>query len=417
MNQPLFQTDSPRTFLSKTPESIPENPLPEFHQPSEENLEIFLKLANDPLYKEDLEHLTQRLSSLKSQRDHYKGFLDQIVSRCEQKENPSPNFDNSFQIFKNSSHHSKNSSQNQQENSENHFQNHLENPKQNQVENFSINHQGNSGNSSQKIDKIEENYEEFVNEYIKEKDSKLDHEYGRELSNYIDKLNLRIDFLRVNFLDETSLLQPFENSKDPSQFFIESQNFSRKDIENSKKNFHKVAIFSSNNINSTKKKHQKWISLDFCIKQPLDSMLDVSRKSICELQMKLSYFPERIKQLEEENFRLGNVIKSFKKGDIVKKLNRKFEENNVKKKLEIEEIMQSLIEKQKEIHEKMKELEKRELEIEVKEEKLMKAQVHHYDMRSLKPSMEESEKKEIKRIEEEAHDMKIGAVCNNCRIF
>lgn len=314
--------------LNETMEKYLEDPLI-FHE-SDKNLEILLKLASEnPALKEDLEALLQHLNKLKTQRDQYKALLEQMASKLDKFD---PKNVESFGAFK---------------------------------------------------------------EYVRESNGKIeesksiDKEYGREISNYIDKLNFQIDFLKLKIFEENSLVNsqkkgeelPTINSRDFSQLLPnenENENENYNDNEEDLIKNNKAGQMSSRDIRFPKKTHPKWTSVDFHMRKTttpaperLDTFLDTSKRSLYEIQARLDYFPKRIKELEEDNQKLIQIINNAEPQTptMHEEVKERLMSNHLQKE-DLEKMLAEIQIKQKEIEEKTKDLEMKRKDLETKEQEL-----------------------------------------------
>ena len=215
--------------------------------------------------------------------------------------------------------------------------------------------------------KSRETYDTIVKDSIEEVNS-LDDVYGKNISDYIDKLNMQMDFLRVKMLEENSIGFSKNDdimSKDLSQVLAETSNHRNKNHQNPN--------MSSRDLKLKQKKiRQKWISVDYTPEHS-DKGLDQPHKSILDLQAKLGYFPQRIRELEEENKKMGVLIKKLQENELSKENTKKLQEKqefNDKKKEEMEKLYDDLKDKQKTFEEKVKELDIKRQELEEKEKAL-----------------------------------------------
>ena len=299
-------------LLNETMEKyFEDNQKPSTEDPSTKILKNF---SNDPVFKEDLDNLLQQLSKLKTQRDQYQAMLDQMALRFEG------------------------------------------------------------------IEGGKQAYDKFLKEYIKENDElegkSIDTQYGKDISNYLDKLNVQIDFLRLKIMDENSINIGIKEEAE----FMPSKDFSRILMEEvNKKKELTSGIYSTNELVFKKKNRPKWISMDyrgvrFEKREDLDGFLDISRKSLEELQNKLGYFPQRIKDLEDENHRMMRLISKFNEieannSGTIKELKERLNSND-RKKDEMETFLQDLQEKQRQIEEKTRLLEEKSKKLEEKEKEI-----------------------------------------------
>lgn len=308
---------------------------------SEERFSIFNKIAiENPALKEEMESLVQHLNKLKSQRDQYKGLLDKMVS---------------------------------------HF------------------------------DQLKDGKGKIVNEYIKETSEKeeesknLDLEYGKGISDYIDKLNFQIDYLKMKIYEESSSLKVINKkhddlpeSKDLSQILSIDQEVNHHH-ENDKVNM------SIPELHQGKKTHQKWTSVDFQHhKKRQSNDYNTTKTSIQDVQAFLDYFPQRIRELEEENHQMMEFINNMQNAEQVKekevvkeKINERMNSNSLQKE-EILQLLNELITKQKEMEEKAQNLDEqhhllllKQQELELKENQLKSKQTNQED-HLLKPPSENS---------------------------
>ena len=166
---------------------------------NEDPSDVLKKLINDPNFNEDLNKLLQHLSNLKAQREQYKAMLDQIAMKFED----------------------------------------LEGGKQ--------------------------AYEILLNDYIKEnedEESKIpDMQYGKDISNYLDKLNVQIDFLKLKIMEENSINEMNELPINEAENAIMSKDLSEMFIDEINKK--KDEIYSTAELKTMKKVRPKWISVDY----------------------------------------------------------------------------------------------------------------------------------------------------------
>lgn len=283
----------------------------EADHPNEDSL-MMKKIAVDPSFKEDLDKLLSQLNKVKAQREQYKVMFQQILNKYEAIEGLKPSF------------------------------------------------------------------EKFLNDYVKEnecEDSKsLDQQYGKDIAGYLDKLNVQIDFLRMKILEENSISNI--NIKEEAEYLPEtSKEFSQNFFEEINRRKIEMTNISSQDLAFKKKIRPKWISVDYHLKkgEGFEELVDISRKSLEEIQDKLGYFPQRIKELEEENTKMFRMIKKFNElhsTGTLKEIEERMKTNEQMKQ-EMEKNMSELSLKQKEIEEKANQLEKKRLELEMKEKELL----------------------------------------------
>lgn len=189
-------------------------------------------------------------------------------------------------------------------------------------------------------------------ELLKEKDGiqGTNGEYGKGAELYIDRLNLQIDMLKNKMLEENSFLKEKDvlSSKVSCIKIKEVESVISKDVFNE-------LSFEDIVIKNRGKTHQKWISMDLNQRNLKEYQgIDNSLRSISDIQMKLGYFPLRIKDLEEDNARMAMLIMKLQEESSDLKMN--FYELNEKQK-EIDKINAELTLQRKIIEEKEKVLE------------------------------------------------------------
>lgn len=271
------------------------------------------KILENPIFKEDIEFISQQLDLIKKQRDIYKALLDQ--------------YEISFPICLDQGQRAISLDNN----------------------NFLINDN------------------EFKNDLI----DPFSPSYGNELGDRIDKLNFQIRDLKQAFEQKSATPSPL---KRPKEITLESSSILKVNkVEENVKREKCKSIDLTKKLSEVQEPKKKTLSRSFHFEKPLETMENPYKYSFCKIQAQIEYFPLRIKELENENKQLEEILEKLKAKDLTQSTlsadqpKRKNTSNllDVKKK-ELEVFQKQLEERSKVLDLKEKELNEREVQIKKK---------------------------------------------------